>query len=484
MKCPNCGAEMPVESLYCEQCGKDIHIVPDFEPEVELNIEQSISGIAEDIKEEQDIKEERDITDWDREDEKLSLNSRGISGTAVFTVLTILICLIIVVVGVFFYRYNSVTIQTEKAKKYLEQGQYDNAITYYQHVLKLTDNDISVRFKLAEVYFLKNDKVEYECLLREIVNDSHATKEQMENAYGKLIAIYRAKEGFESINELLLACNNREAIEAYQDYMAIPPEFSIQEGFYTSIQPLKLTAYGSGNIYYTLDGSIPNEDSEQYITPIILDEGQHTVRAFFVNEYGIASEVVTKTYQIEIDELSKPVVGTVSGEYSIPTLIEILENNDEVYYTADGSTPTLQSTLYTGPIHMPLGKSVYKFIRIEGGRKSEVVERTYNLVLNTAYTVEDAVNRVVDYFIESGKIFGKDGGVYNSTDKYKYQFQYVVNINDEGHYYVISEILQSEDGTQTKTGNHFALDAYNGRFFKLLVDEDNNYTLVEIEEQS
>ncbi|MGN1146214.1 MAG: zinc-ribbon domain-containing protein, partial [Acetatifactor sp.] len=39
MKCPNCGAKMPENSLYCEHCGEDIHIVPDFEPELELNIE-------------------------------------------------------------------------------------------------------------------------------------------------------------------------------------------------------------------------------------------------------------------------------------------------------------------------------------------------------------------------------------------------------------------------------------------------------------
>ena len=34
MKCPNCGAEMEEGKLYCEHCGEDIHIVPDFEPEV------------------------------------------------------------------------------------------------------------------------------------------------------------------------------------------------------------------------------------------------------------------------------------------------------------------------------------------------------------------------------------------------------------------------------------------------------------------
>ena len=46
MKCPNCGAEMKEGTLYCEHCGEDIHIVPDFEPEIEYNMEQTLHDIA------------------------------------------------------------------------------------------------------------------------------------------------------------------------------------------------------------------------------------------------------------------------------------------------------------------------------------------------------------------------------------------------------------------------------------------------------
>ena len=46
MKCPNCGADMKEGMLYCEHCGEDIHIVPDFEPEIEYNMEQTLNDIA------------------------------------------------------------------------------------------------------------------------------------------------------------------------------------------------------------------------------------------------------------------------------------------------------------------------------------------------------------------------------------------------------------------------------------------------------
>ncbi len=57
MKCPNCGAEMADETLYCEHCGEDIHIVPDFDPELEQDMERTISGMLEDIDEQGERKE-------------------------------------------------------------------------------------------------------------------------------------------------------------------------------------------------------------------------------------------------------------------------------------------------------------------------------------------------------------------------------------------------------------------------------------------
>lgn len=482
MKCPNCGAEMPAGSLYCEQCGEDIHIVPDFEPEVELNIEKTISGIAEDIKEEHKDSEQED--EFDENDEGSLLKLLEKMPHLWIPIIVGMICVVAVVsIGIFVFQYHSVEVQTQKARECVEDEEYDRAIEYYGRALELSDNDVAIMFKLAEVYFLKNNKIEYEYLLREIVTDSNATNEQITSAYGKLIAIYRAREDFESINELLQASDNEEVMHTYQDYVAMSPEFSIQEGFYTDVQPLKLTAYGSGKIYYTLDGSVPTEKSEEYITPIILDSGNHVISAYFVNGYGIASEVVTKRYQIEIDELSKPVVETVSGDYSIPTYIQISENTEGIYYTTDGSIPTVSSTPYTGPIPMPLGKSNYNFIRIEGGRSSEVVRRSYNLEMDTVCTPEEAEKEVLAYSIQSGKIIDESGVAIGVPNIYKYEYQYVVKINQTVECYVIAEYIMRTGEEWTKSGSYFAVDVYNEELYKLQIDEDNNYTLVEIEEQ-
>ena len=471
MICPNCGAEISADSLYCEQCGEDIHIVPDFEPEVELNIEQTINGIAKDIIGEQEISVE-DISGQDRTDKR-----------TILIVMAGIICVLLAITVILVYISQSLSYQTARAKQYVEKGKYEKAIQYYQRALELSDNDVAILFDYAEVYFLKNNKMEYEYVLTEIIKSENATNEQIESAYGKLIAIYRARDDFKSINELLLGSDNEAVIAAYQNYVAMKPEYSIPEGYYTTIQPLKLSAYGNGKIYYTLDGTIPDENSAQYTAPIILDDGEHTVKAYFVNEFGIASECVTKTFNIKVDKLPGPTLSVMSGEYHIPMLIEVLEDAENVYYTTDGSEPTVTSMPYTRSIPMPLGKSIFKFARIKDGVSSEVIQRTYELVLNTQYTPEDAEKNVVAYSMQSGKIYHEDGYAVSANAIYKYQYEFVIQMEEFGDFFIIAELVYDAEGNHNKTGNYFAVNAYNLEIYKLQIDEANNYTLVEIEEQ-
>ena len=51
MKCPECGCEIKEGHLYCEKCGMEIQMVPDFEPEIENSITQTLSTVAEEIEE-------------------------------------------------------------------------------------------------------------------------------------------------------------------------------------------------------------------------------------------------------------------------------------------------------------------------------------------------------------------------------------------------------------------------------------------------
>ena len=58
MKCTNCGADIPEGHMYCDACGREVHMVPEFEPEIENEIHRSLRGVGKHIsgKEEERIR--------------------------------------------------------------------------------------------------------------------------------------------------------------------------------------------------------------------------------------------------------------------------------------------------------------------------------------------------------------------------------------------------------------------------------------------
>lgn len=471
MKCPNCGAQMPKEALYCEVCGEDIHIVPDFDLSVEEDMEQTLQEIYEETK--------------NMQNSETAVKSSKKSIIRYLSLgLVVLLIIGISAIFILYNRYYSVAYQKSKAALYASKSQYEKSIAYYQRAIELDSKDLSTKFALAEVYFLNNDKTEYEHILRDIVGDQNAREEELSNAYGKLIAIYMAQKDYQTIHDLLLSSNNEKIIANYQDYIARNPEFSLKEGDYTNIQPLKIVAMGTGKIYYTINGENPTTDSIPYTAPIVLDKGDYEVKAIFVNDLGIYSDVVSATYHIVMDEIPAPDISAVSGMYHFPIYIEVLGDDEDVYYTTDGSEPTEASNMYHEKIPMPIGSSVFKFAKVVEGRTGDIATREYNLCLNTDYDYVQAQTDVTQYAMDIGKITDMEGNVHDSDIQYQYLFQYVININEENDFYVVDEVQKDAQGNQTKTGTHFAVNIYTGDIYKLQIDVINNYNLVEIKNES
>ena len=69
-------------------------------------------------------------------------------------------------------------------------------------------------------------------------------------------------------------------------------------GNYKTTQHVTLTLNGLGNIYYTLDGSTPTNDSQEYTGPITISEYQTTLNYFAVDPEGNSTEMHTQSYQI------------------------------------------------------------------------------------------------------------------------------------------------------------------------------------------
>ena len=122
------------------------------------------------------------------------------------------------------------------------------------------------------------------------------------------------------------------------------PSFSPAPGVYTSAQTITISAATAGaTIYYTTDGSTPTTSSPKYTRPIVAASSA-TIKAIS-SASGYANSVpATAAYVI-----STP--GSITTTTATKTVtISDATNGATIYYTIDGTTPTTNSTRYTGPI--------------------------------------------------------------------------------------------------------------------------------------
>lgn len=480
MKCPNCGAQIPINSLYCETCGEDIHIVPNIDFN-DLDIQDTMDGILEHITDEANT-----IRIDEQEAKKQSLRKDKKRKRMLLRagILAFVLLLVLGATGILKWKqYHSVSYQLSKAEDCVKRQDYQQAINYYNRVLELDYTNIQAKFDLAEVYFQVNNKVEYEYLMRDIVTDENATTEQLITAYGKLIGIYRGKDEYQTIHNILSFCKNETVLNTYSDYVALPPRFSLGDGYYTKVEPLTISGQSNGKIYYTLDGNEPDIYSIEYTAPIILEEGEYEIKARYINQNGIKSDVAVAKYHVEIEYLPAPIVNVLNGQYEHPVNIEIMGDSTDVYYTVDGSRPSVESLKYEGPIPMPLGVSHFRFIQVKGNKVSEITDLEISLEMNGGLSTVEAEVKAMEYAMSIQRVTAPDGSVEGSPARYSYSFCYPISVEEQGDFYVLEEKLFQNDYAPVSTGNLFAVNIYSGIIYGLQIDEYHNYSLIDLFEE-
>ena len=107
------------------------------------------------------------------------------------------------------------------------------------------------------------------------------------------------------------------------------PTFSLEAGTYNEEQEVTLSAE-EGTIYYTLDGTTPTADSEEYTEAIVLDEcGEITIKAIAISG-ETTSSVASATYTIKL-----PLNNSQANPYTEAEAIEVYNggcyDDQEVY---------------------------------------------------------------------------------------------------------------------------------------------------------
>lgn len=171
------------------------------------------------------------------------------------------------------------------------------------------------------------------------------------------------------------------------------PRFSVQPGTYSYSPMLGIThdEGGSGAIYYTTDGTTPDEMSSVYHSPVSIGEGRTVVRALFIRSDGVQSEEASGTYEVVFSYPDEPVFSIPAGSYESGLSVTITAGEAcQIYYTTNGEEPGKNSKLYQGPVYIAPGLTVLQAIAVDAeGGTSGIVEAIYNVSENSEPSSEE-----------------------------------------------------------------------------------------------
>ena len=288
MICPKCGTKIEDGKMYCSSCGQEIQIVPDFEPEVEHTIDQAMDHILKDV-----------FRQKKKPINKLEKKKTVKRKNYFVWIMLLLFVSFVVLSVVFYYMTFTADYQIRRGNYYFAQNDYPEAIKHYEKAEKIDPENVEIVLYLADCYISMDKPAGYEAYLTKVIQNENASTAYQKLAYARLANLYLENQEYNKIAKMLKTCGEPQVIEAFGKYLSQTPEFSHEEGEYEDIIPLKIQGDGKGTIYYTTDGTDPTTESKVYSTPIFLDKGEYTIKAIYVNEFGVVSDIITSKFKIK-----------------------------------------------------------------------------------------------------------------------------------------------------------------------------------------
>jgi hypothetical protein len=171
--------------------------------------------------------------------------------------------------------------------------------------------------------------------------------------------------------------------------VAAPPTFSIAPGTYTSMQTVTISdSWPGAVIYYTTNGTTPTTSSTLYSGPITVSSTE-TIQAIATASGYSSSLVATAAYTINLPAAATPTFSVVPGIYtSVQTVaISVSMPGAAIYYTTNGTTPTTNSTPYSGPITVSATETLQAIAIASGYSPSSVAAAAYTINPSTTTLV-------------------------------------------------------------------------------------------------
>ncbi len=172
---------------------------------------------------------------------------------------------------------------------------------------------------------------------------------------------------------------------------AATPAFSPAGGTYTSAQSVTISTATPATIYYTTNGSTPTTSSPVYSGPITVSATE-TLKAIAVASGSSASTPGSATYTITLPAAT-PTFSPAGGTFTSAQTVSIgTSTAATIYYTTNGSTPTISSPVYSGPITVPSSETLKAIAVASGSSASAPGSATYTINLPAAGMQSPTIN--------------------------------------------------------------------------------------------
>jgi len=161
---------------------------------------------------------------------------------------------------------------------------------------------------------------------------------------------------------------------------ASTPTFTPVAGIYITPPAVTiLDATTGATIYYTTDGTTPTNTSAQFKTPIVIGATE-TLKAMAIAPGSSLSAVASAVYTIT-PPAAMPTFSLAAGTYlSAQTLTMVdMTPGAAIYYTTNGTAPTVSSPRYTGPISVSTTETVKAVAIATGYSLSAVSSASYTI---------------------------------------------------------------------------------------------------------
>jgi len=264
--------------------------------------------------------------------------------------------------------------QYEQAVVMFEKKEYGEAQEYLNRAMELKAGDLNMWKLQTRIAESVGDQALMKTCYEYLLSDLDPSNQEI---YIKLVNLYIEEGNLDQVKSMLAQCEFPSVLSYFKDYIAEVPTASFPEGIYFDTIQIDLEA-GENDIYFTMDGSKPTVNSTKYEGTIHLTEGETTIRAISVTKEGIESDEAIFKYEVSYLEPEMPEVSPVSGSY--PQKLEIVVHVPDgctVLYTLNGSTPTMDSAVYTGPVNVT-NNVVFTAVSVSmSGHMSDTVTRNY-----------------------------------------------------------------------------------------------------------